>query len=147
MKTISTKELKDRMESDPLALFDVRGDVKFEVGHIPGAKTAPLGSLVFRVARLMNPESFVAVYSEGGDCELAAEATRRLENLGMKNVHCYQDGLEGWRAAGHEVVASVQAKLHTQGEVEDCRPIIVDRARSYGGAFSGKPSETEAAGG
>lgn len=146
-KTITTAELRERLDTGHTALFDVRGDVDFELGHIPGAMTAPLGSLVFRVARLMNPDSFVAVYSNGGDCTLAAQAAARLENLGLRNVHCYAEGLEGWRAAGLLVVPSVHSKVDTQGPVENCRPIVVDRSRAYGGAFSGRPVETEAAGG
>ena len=147
MNTLSIQELRERLESGPAAVFDVRGDVEFETGHIPGAMTAPLGSLVFRVARLMNPDSFVAVYSAGGDCGLAARAAQRLENLKLTNVHCYEDGLEGWRAAGHPVIASVGAKLVTQGPVVECRPLVVDRERAYGGAFSGKPEDVDGAGG
>lgn len=128
------------------AVFDVRGDVEFEAGHIPGTKTAPLGSLTFRVARVMNPHSFVAVYSAGEDCRLAAEAAQRLENLGLRNVHCYEDGLEGWRGAGLPVVPSVLAKVHARGPVRECRPLIVDREEAYGGAFRGKPIDSEGAG-
>jgi rhodanese-related sulfurtransferase len=147
MKTISTEELRRKLAEGQSPVFDVRGDVDYEIGHIPGAKTAPLGSLVFRIARVMNPDSLVTVYSAGGDCSLAAEAVERLENLGMRNVQCYEDGLEGWRAAGHEVVASVSAKLQAQGPVIECRPVIVDRENAYGGAFKGRPTSTEAAGG
>ena len=147
MTRISTRELSQRLESGPVAVFDVRGDVEFELGHIPGAKTAPLGSLVFRVARIMNPDSFVAVYSAGRDCGLAARAAQRLENLGLRNVHCYEDGLEGWQAAGLPVVESVHAKVHARGPVRECRPIIVDREHAYGGAFKGAAVAVEGAGG
>jgi rhodanese-related sulfurtransferase len=147
MKTINTVELNARLESGDVALFDLRGDVEFEQGHIPGAKTSPLGSLVFRVARLMNPDSFVAVYSDGGNCTLAAEAVQRLEDLGLRNVHCYEDGLEGWQAAGLPVVPSVGAKTHTQGPVQEVRPIVVNREDAYGGAFREKPTDSEGAGG
>ena len=147
MKTVTTQQLRQRLDSGPLALFDVRVDVGFEQGHIPGAKTAPLGSLVFRVAAVMNPDSYVVVYSGGGACRLAAEAVERLESLGLRHVHCYQAGLEGWRAAGHPVVSSVGAKLVAQGPVTECRPLVVDRERAYGGAFSGKPVDVDGAGG
>jgi rhodanese-related sulfurtransferase len=147
MKTINTQDLHDKLETSTIALFDVRGDVKFEQGHIPDSMTAPLGSLVFRVVRVMNPESYVVVYSDGGDCDLSRQAVTRLENLGMKNVHCYEDGLSGWAEAGFEVRASKHAKLHTQGPVLDVRPLVVDRDKAYGGAFKGKPTSTEAAGG
>ena len=147
MKTISTEELKERLDSGHAAVFDVRGDVEYEKAHIPGAKTAPLGSLVFRVARVMNPDSFVAVYSSGKGCTLAAEAAKRLENLGLKNVHCYGDGIEGWQAAGYSVVPSARAREHARGPVTECRPIVVDREQAYGGAFKEKPTDSEGAGG
>jgi rhodanese-related sulfurtransferase len=147
MSTISTEELRSRLESGAAAVFDVRGDVEFEAGHIPGAKTAPLGSLTFRVARIMNPDSFVAVYSGGRDCPLAALAAERLENLGLRNVRCYEDGLEGWVGAGLPVVPSIHAKVHARGPVRECRPVVVDTEHAYGGAFKSGVLDTESAGG
>ena len=147
MTILDTEELHHRLESGEAAVFDVRGDVEFEAGHIPGTKSAPLGSLTFRVARLMNPDSFVAVYSAGEDCPLAAQAAQRLENLGLRNVHCYENGLEGWRAAGLPVAPSPAARVHARGPVRECRPVIVDREEAYGGAFRGKPVDCEGAGG
>ena len=147
MKSISTEELRQKLASGPAAVFDVRGDVDYEVGHIPGARTAPLGSLVFRVADLMNADSLVVVYSDGGGCRLAAEAAERLENLRLRNIRVYEEGLAGWRAAGFHAIPSVDAKLHTQGTVIECRSPIVDRESAYGGAFMGKPANVEGAGG
>lgn len=146
MKAITTEELQSRLEAGA-AVFDVRGDVEFEAGHIPEAKTAPLGSLVFRVARVMNPDSFVGVYSSGNGCELARRAAQRLEDLGLRNVHCYEEGLEGWRSAGLPVVESISAKVHARGPVRECRPVIVDIENAYGGAFRERTLETEGAGG
>jgi len=147
MQIITTQDLHDRLAAGPVALFDVRGDVEYEAGHIPDAKSAPLGSLVFRVVRVMNPDSFVGVYSYGGDCALAAQAVQRLEDLGLENVHCYEEGLAGWQATGHPVVESVDAKVHTRGPVRECRSLIVDREQAYGGAFKGEPADVEGAGG
>ena len=147
MDTMTTQELVERVESGRVAVFDVRGDVEFEKGHIPHAGSAPLGSLVFRVASVMNPDSEVVVYSGGRDCPLAAEAVERLENLGLRNVRCYEDGLVGWRAAGLPVVPSVSAKVHTHGPVTECRAVVVDRKQAYGGVFSQPPVEVGGAGG
>jgi len=147
MKTLTTEELRKRLDSGPTALFDVRGDLEYEEGHIPGALTAPLGSLTFRVASVMNPDSFVAVYGEDAQSGLAAEAVERLENLRMRNVYCYEAGIEGWRAAGLPVVPSVHPKVVARGPVIECRPLVVDRDRAYGGAFKGKPTAVEGAGG
>jgi rhodanese-related sulfurtransferase len=147
MKKLTTNQLRKHMETGPVALFDVRGDVEYEKGHIPGAKTAPLGSLVFRVASIMNPDSLVVVYSGGGDCRIAAEAVGRLENMNLRNVHCYEDGIKGWQATGNSVVPSPHARIHARGPVVSCRHIKVDRERAYGGAFKGKPVAVEGAGG
>ena len=147
MTRISTEELSKRLESGQAAVFDVRGDIEFERAHIPGAKTAPLGSLVFRVARIMNPDSFVAVYSGGKDCGLAARAAQRLENLRLTNVHYYEEGLEGWQAAGLPVVESVHAKIHARGPVRECRPVVGDTEHAYGGAFKDATLAVEGAGG
>lgn len=147
MKTITTSELAEKLQSGPLALFDVRGDVKYEQSHIPGARTAPLGSLTFRVASIMNKDSQIMVYSDGGDCLLAAQAVERLENLGMQNVYCYADGMAGWLEAGQTVKQSVGAKQHTWGDVVECRPIVVDRERAYNGVFKTTSTSVEGAGG
>jgi rhodanese-related sulfurtransferase len=147
MKRISTEELSERLESGLSAVFDVRGDVEYERAHIPGTMTAPLGSLVFRVARVMNPDSFVAVYSAGKDCGLAAQAAQRLENLRLTNVYYYEDGLEGWQAAGLPVIESVHAKVHARGPVHECRPIVVDTEHAYGGAFKDATFAVDGAGG
>jgi len=147
MKIMSTEELSRRLEAGPLALFDVRGDVEYDKNHIPEAKSAPLGSLVFRVAAVMNPNSVVVVYSHGSDCKLAVEAATRLEQLRLNNVYCYEEGLAGWKMAGHEAISSKMTREHTWGQVKDCRPIIVDRKNAYNGAFKGKPADVEGAGG
>jgi len=146
-KTITTEELHATLEAGPLALFDARGDIEYEKGHIPGAKTAPAGSLCFRVRSLMNPETRVVIYSDGGDCPLAADVAQRLENLGMLNVVIYPDGISGWRDAGYPVLESLNAKVHARGEVTECRPLTVDRENAYGGVFKNKPSDGESAGG
>lgn len=144
---ITTDELMQKLHAGPVALFDVRGDVEFEQGHIPNAMTAPLGSLVFRVANVMKPDSLVVVYSAGGDCSLSAQASSRLANLGMRNVLCFAEGLKGWQEAGHSIVPSVNPKTDTFGPVKEVRPLIVDREKAYGGAFKGKPVQVEGAGG
>ncbi len=147
MNTISTEALSRRMAAGPTALFDVRGDIEYEEHHIPGARTAPLGSLVFRVASLMNPDSLVVVYGQGPEDGTPAEAVTRLRNLRMRNVVCYLAGVDGWVAAGLPLVASPAAKVQARGPVTECRPVVVDRERAYGGAFLEPPSEAGGAGG
>lgn len=146
MRTIGTEELRARLEAGPVAVFDVRGDLEFEFGHIPGSMTAPLGSLAFRVASVMRPDSFVVVYSSGTD-GLAASAAERLGGLRLTNVHRYEEGLEAWKAAGLPVVPSVDAKVDGRGPVIECRHVVVDRESAYGGVFKVDPTDSDGAGG
>jgi rhodanese-related sulfurtransferase len=147
MKTLNTQELFTRMQAGPVALFDVRGDVIYEQGHIPGAMTAPLGSLNFRIRDVMNPGSFVAVYCEGNGCTLASQAVDRLENLGLTNVHAYEEGISGWQAAGHETVESPFAKVQARGPVVECRSPVVNTETAYGGVFKHTSDAVDGAGG
>ena len=147
MKTLNTEQLSKLLETGSAALFDVRGDIEYEKGHIPGAKSAPLGSLTFRVASVMNPDSQIIVYSDSPESNMGAEAVQRLENLRLTNVYLYEDGLSGWLSSGHNSIESPNARVHTRGPVKDVRPVVVDRENSYGGAFKGDPSNVEGAGG
>ena len=147
MKTIHTQELFNRIKTGPVAVFDLRGDVEYELGHIPGSKTAPRGSLSFRVASNMNSDSFIVVYSSGVGDDGSIDAIERLEGLKMTNVHRYVEGIEGWQRDGHEIVESPDAKVQARGPVVDVRPVVVDRERAYGGAFKHAPADTSAAGG
>jgi len=147
MKNISLKELYKQMKKGPVAVFDVRGDLEYEKGHIPDSKTAPLGSLVFRVRDIMNPDSKVVLYSQNEKDGMAKNAASRLENLGMRNIYILKEGLKGWKSAGMQVKESIDARKHARGPVVNCRPIIVDRERAYGGAFKSVNMEMEGAGG
>ncbi len=147
MKIIGTETLKELLATDAVALFDVRGDVAYEYNHIPGAKTAPMGSLSFRVADVMNRNSTVAFYSSGNGCPMASEAAERLESLGFTNVLCYEGGVAGWREAGNQTVPSPHPKLQARGPVVDCRPLVVDTENAYGGAFKNTAGHSGEGGG
>jgi hypothetical protein len=62
-------------------------------------------------------------------------------------LYHYEDGLEGWQAAGLSVVESVHARVHARGPVRECRPIVVDTEHAYGGAFKDTTLAVEGAGG
>ncbi|MFH1810532.1 MAG: rhodanese-like domain-containing protein [Pseudomonadota bacterium] len=144
---MTTERLDELLHTGKVALFDVRGDMEFEKGHLPGAMTAPLGSLTFRVASVMKPDSLVVVYSAGGACHLAADAAVRLQDLRMTNVQVYEEGVKGWQEAGLPMVASNDPKSQAWGPVTECRPLIVDRENAYGGVFKNPPDDVEGAGG
>ncbi len=104
MQTIERQELRRRLDEEDILLLDVRGDDEYETEHIPGAKTAPLGSLQERVEGVVNPGTDVAVYSGGAECDASDRAAQRLQDIGFRNVYDYHEGLAGWKDAGLETV-------------------------------------------
>lgn len=139
---MTTDLLHKRVLAGPIALFDVRGDLEFAEGHIPGAKSAPLGSLSDRVAAVMNPGSLVVVYSWGNDYDnLAERAAERLEDLGMTNVYTYDAGFSGWKYAGYPVTGADPAPTRQRRVPTRVFPLVIDRETAFGGAFRGEPGE------
>ena len=65
---------------------DVREPDEFAVGHIPGAKLLPLGSVLARAAEVL-PEKDAAwlIYCRTG--RRSADAVQKLENLGYTNLY------------------------------------------------------------
>ena len=65
---------------------DVREPDEFAVGHIPGAKLLPLGSVLARAAEVL-PEKDAAwlIYCRTG--RRSADAVQKLESLGYTNLY------------------------------------------------------------
>ena len=65
---------------------DVREPDEFAVGHIPGAKLLPLGSVLSRAAAVL-PEKDAAwlIYCRTG--RRSADAVQKLESLGYTNLY------------------------------------------------------------
>ena len=65
---------------------DVREPDEFAVGHIPGAKLLPLGSVLARAAEVL-PEKDAAwlIYCRTG--RRSADAVQKLDSLGYTNLY------------------------------------------------------------
>ncbi len=85
-------------------LIDVREDLEYAAGHIPGAVHMSRGMLEFKMG--MNPalqsrDLNVVLYCRtSGRAALAAAA---LKEMGYLNVHSIAGGFEAWNAAGKPV--------------------------------------------
>ena len=94
-------------------LIDIREEVEFRRGHIPGAVFSPRGLLEFEIHALVqrtastsdvDPENreIVLYCGTGGRSALAAET---LTNMGYRNVQSMDGGIVAWTAAGLPVDA------------------------------------------
>ncbi len=61
---ISIDELQERMDRDEVLLLDVRPEVEFQAGHLPGALSIPLDELEQRLEELP-PRKLIVAYCRG----------------------------------------------------------------------------------
>ena len=95
---ISVDQLQERMARDELVLLDVRPEVEYQAGHLPGAISIPLDELAQCLDELP-PGRLIVVYCRGPYCVFADEALALLAARGW-NVARLEEGVAEWRVAG-----------------------------------------------
>jgi len=95
---LTTAELRRRQAH--LVLVDAHGPPYFANGHIPGAVNIPPHDVPrLAMERLGEPSAPLVVYGARGSSN-ARIVGEQLLALGYVDVSVYDDGLEGWVAAG-----------------------------------------------
>lgn len=82
--------------------LDPRSKAEFDAGHIPGAVHLPFERIRVEYKSLTS-HSAIVVYGTGFNSPVANSASKTLIELGVKNVHTLQGGLEAWERGGNEV--------------------------------------------
>ena len=95
---VDTDELLRRLGSGETVVLDVRPDVEYAAGHLPGAVHIPLEELEQRMSELPRDRDIVA-YCRGQYCILAHDAVRLLASHGLPAWRA-ADGVLEWRVAG-----------------------------------------------
>lgn len=97
-EAVDTAELLRRLELGDVLVVDVRPEVEYVAGHLPGALPLPLEQLADRLAELPRDRQVIA-YCRGQYCVLAHDAARLL---GAHGFHAGRasDGVLEWRLAG-----------------------------------------------
>lgn len=95
---VDTHELLRRLHRGDAVILDVRPEVEYAGGHLPGAVHIPLEELTERLAELPADREIVA-YCRGRYCVMAHDAVRVLNANGL-HARRATDGLLEWRLAG-----------------------------------------------
>lgn len=95
---VSRDDLLARAQAGDVVILDVRPDVEYQAGHLPGALHIPVDELADRLAELPDDVEIVA-YCRGAYCVMAHEAARILNNSGKRASRAADGALE-WRSAG-----------------------------------------------
>jgi rhodanese-related sulfurtransferase/DNA-binding MarR family transcriptional regulator len=102
-EAIDAATLMQRMRNDDVVVLDVRPVAEYDAGHIPGARSIPVGELEARLQELPTDRQIVA-YCRGPYCVFADEAVALLHAKGYRALR-FAEGLPDWRAAGLPVEA------------------------------------------
>jgi rhodanese-related sulfurtransferase len=97
LDALGADELRDRLRSGDVMLIDVRPEVEFEHGHIPGAHSMPIDELEARIVELPADREIVA-YCRGRYCVYADEAVRLLRRHGLPARRC-EVSVQEWNDA------------------------------------------------
>ncbi len=98
---LSVEELDARIREGTAVLLDVRPEVEFAAGHMPGALSIPLEQLEDRLDEIPR-EQEVITYCRGHYCLMALEAVRLLRRKGFQ-ARRTDEGIPEWKASGHPV--------------------------------------------
>lgn len=100
---VGTDELLRRLGTGDIVVLDVRPELEYVAGHLPGAIHIPLEELAERLSELPSDREIVA-YCRGQYCVLAHDAVRLLADHGLRAKRA-TDGVLEWRVVGVPVEA------------------------------------------
>ena len=102
---ISVEETHHLLEKkEPIVLLDIREEEEISLGYIQGARFLRQGLLKEKVEALLpEKDAPVVIYCAGGIRSLAAAKT--LKEMGYSNIFSMAKGINGWKAAGYQVVS------------------------------------------
>lgn len=103
LQPVGRDDLVRRAVDGDVVVLDVRPELEFAAGHIPGAVSIPLDQLAGRLAELPEGAEIVA-YCRGPYCVLAPEAVALLRGAGRR-ARRLEDGVAEWRQAGLPIAA------------------------------------------
>ena len=86
-------------------LLDLRPEIEFEVGHIPGARSLPLDQISARAGSVPRRARILA-YCRGKYCPSAGEGVEALRGAGLKAERLVF-GVPEWRARGLPIAVGV----------------------------------------
>lgn len=119
LEYLSASQLAAEMSGDdrPL-LLDVRTEVEYVNGHIPGAVFLPL-SQVERVSAMAQLDDRLVVYCSASECQSSVEAAAEMIDAGFTAVRVLDGGFPAWEKAGYEIAQGPESGEFSSGIAPD----------------------------
>jgi len=100
-KTISTKDLKSKLDRKQITVVETLAPERYREAHIPGALNIPPERIKELAPKLLlNKNSEIVTYCANTACHASSYAARELAAMGYTNVAHYPEGKQGWMEAG-----------------------------------------------
>ncbi|MFN7684211.1 MAG: rhodanese-like domain-containing protein [Oligoflexia bacterium] len=97
---ITAQELKRELNhKKKLVLLDVRQPEEFEESRIEGCVLIPLGEVIARAPRELNPEDEIVIYCAHGVRSMHALVA--LRQLGFEKLRSLRGGISEWQEQGY----------------------------------------------
>ena len=104
LEPVASDELARRIKRGDVTVLDVRPAEEYRAGHLPGARSIPVGELRARWKELPRGRAVIA-YCRGPYCVMAADAVALLRKRGF-TAHRLDHGVADWRARGWPVAVA-----------------------------------------
>lgn len=101
---VDRESLQKLLKKGDATLLDLRPELEFDAGHLPGAVSCPLDQLAARLKSLPAGKTLV-LYCRGPLCLLADIAQEQLAAKGIKALQ-FTEGVMEWASAGLPVKRS-----------------------------------------
>jgi rhodanese-related sulfurtransferase len=107
IQVVEISQLQEFLEKNQALVFDVRPDIFFKLGHIPGARSlqekefdADLVKAKPLIEAALAKGQKIVVYCSGSHCSDASKVAQKLLDLQYGNLMIFESGWEAWQAAG-----------------------------------------------
>ena len=107
---MTADDLAVRLAAGEVAVLDVRGQLEWEAGHIPGVAHIPVGYLTEHLGEIPRDKLLVVHCQSGARSAIAASV---LSAAGLSNVFNLTGGFASWQSAGHPVERGVVERERT----------------------------------
>lgn len=107
LQTIDAKKLNQRLKGvQPPILINALAEDAFIAKHIPGSINIPTENAEWAENVIPYKEAEVVVYCANRNCNASPKLAEKLEEMGYAHVTDFEDGVEGWRTEGFELVGN-----------------------------------------
>ena len=99
IRRISVEELQAALERGEAVLVDVRGGVEYDLGHIKGARSVPLGLIAEQAGQLPR-DKLIVTYCACTHEQLSVRGAQEMKKQGIEKTAALVGGWNAWVEAG-----------------------------------------------